>query len=471
MIGLKAKAAWSGQRSCWRLDIQYRTADGAPKRTFVRVPDANDKVKGEAAASRAAKDFNKGLGALYEAFVAGVGGTTTKAKPKPLPSPMKTRKEPTMAWLFAQCLDHREIWGKVKHSKNYISGVAKLNTMIGDRPCSDFEPPNGRAIVNDVVKALRADDYSDGYVRKIVGHLRQALEALIGKGVSEAIVHPVTGVPLLTDIPTFPSLPKSPARTAVLAREHDEILFRIMGERMVKAREEERAYGEKHGLVHELGIGAHGNVEIGGETVWLNPKRFSSTQWRVFRDYIGFLLETGCRLSEALTTGNHSIRTREVTADDGSVSDTYQVLHLPAGVTKGDRERFINLSPKLLDGMKLWQATAKPHTVEIGDRTIEVAKAWFPLTKNQVSLLWGHVRTDAKAFGVDLSEISPHNLRHTHATRMSERGMSGKGLQDSLGHKDARTTQIYDHAQSVDQTRKYFVRAVSGGANPSPAET
>ncbi len=470
MIGLKAKAAWSGQRGYWRLDVSYRTSEGIAKRTFLRVPGADDKDAGEAIASKAAKEFNRALGSLYTGFTDATAGVSAPAKVKPLPSPMKTRNEPTMAWLFAQCLEHREIWGKVKHSKNYKSGVAKLNSMIGDRLCADFEPPNGRAIVMDVVRALRADEYSDGYVRKIVGHLRQALEALVGKGVAEPIVHPVTGLPLLTDIPTFPTLPKSESRTAILAREHDSIILDICNERVRKAREEERAWGEKHGTKHLLGVGAAGNIEIGGKTVWLNPKRFSSVQWRTFRDYFTFLLETGCRLSEALTVGNHSIRAREVVDDDGAVIDTYEVLYLPATVTKGANERFINLSPKLLSAMKMWKAFAVPHKVEIGDRIIDVPMAWFPLTKNQVSLLWDHVRRDARAQGLDLSEISIHNLRHTHATRMSSRGMSGKGLQDSLGHKDARTTQIYDHAQSVDQTRKFFARSISGGANPSTNE-
>lgn len=237
----------------------------------------------------------------------------------------------------------------------------------------------------------------------------------------------------------------------------------MIAERTRKAALEERAYAIKHDKKHELGLGAHGNVEIGGEVVWLNPKRFSSTQWRTFGEFIVFLLETGCRRSEALSVGNHSVRYREMTDDDGNVTEKRPVLFLPGEVTKNGDDRTLNLTPRLQELMKVWQATAKPHTFQIGARTITREKAWFPFTANQVTNMWEHVRKDAKrVHAVDLSAISPHLLRHTHATRMSERGMSGKPLQEHLGHRDPRQTQIYDHAQQVDNSAKFYRRDVSG---------
>ena len=465
MIVNKVKAAWSGQRSCWRLDIQFKI-DGAPKRTFIVVPDAEaDQSKGEAAAKRAAKEFGKGLGTLYAGFMEKHGNGAPKAAPKPKapPSPMRRKGPiPDVSWLLDRCLEHPEIWGEVKHSKNYRSGVRKLNALVGETLVSQFEPPHGRALVVDLVERLRADDNSKGYVRKIAYQLRQALRACVGDGVTKAIVHPISGEPLLNDVPSFPPLPKSPSRTAVLEKDHDQVVFAVIRERFRIAREEERAYALKVDKPHELGIGAQGSVVVEGEVRWLNPRRFSSTQWLTFEGYIRFLLETGCRRSEALSVGNHSIREREVVNDDGTVAETYQVLHLPAEVTKTGLERFINLSPALMSAKKMWEATAKPHSFEIGDRTIARDRAWFPLTPNQVTNMWNHVRADAKRFhAVDLAKVSPHNLRHTHATRMSARGLSGKGLSDSLGHRDERTTRIYDHAQSVDQSRKFFARSVS----------
>ncbi|MBR3231667.1 MAG: tyrosine-type recombinase/integrase, partial [Lachnospiraceae bacterium] len=48
---------------------------------------------------------------------------------------------------------------------------------------------------------------------------------------------------------------------------------------------------------------------------------------------------------------------------------------------------------------------------------------------------------------VQLPPISPHILRHTACTRMSESGMNLKVIQYLMGHHDMRTTvQVYDHA-------------------------
>ena len=463
----KARAAWSAQRSCWRLDIQFVNHEGEPKRTFIVVPGAGDKSNGEALAKRAAKEFGRGIGTLYAGFMAKLDENRPAPKPRPLPSPMRRKGAvPTIDWLLDQCLSHPEVWGNVKHSSNYISGAKKLASIVGERLVSEFEPPHGRAIVLDVVNRLRSDGYSDGYVRKITYQLRQALSATIGEGVTEAIVSPEDGGPLLNDVPRFPSLPKSKGRTAILDRDHDQIVFAVINARRDKAIQEERAYAKHVGREHELGEGAEGWVPLAnGAGVWLNPKRFTSRQWGDFAAYVRFLMETGCRRSEALSVGNHSVRWREVTGEDGEVVDRFPVIHLPGEVTKNGQDRFINCSPTLREKIALWSACASRHSFKIGDRLIEREKAWFPLTANQVTNMWEHVRTDAKAaHAVDLSKVSPHQLRHTFATRMSERGLHGKGLSDTLGHTDERTTRIYDHAQSVDQSRRFFARDVSAGA-------
>ncbi len=58
-------------------------------------------------------------------------------------------------------------------------------------------------------------------------------------------------------------------------------------------------------------------------------------------------------------------------------------------------------------------------------------------------------------------EVSPHSMRHTHATLALDAGVPLHDLQDSMGHADPRTTRRYDRARGrLEKSSAYTVTSV-----------
>jgi site-specific recombinase XerD len=113
------------------------------------------------------------------------------------------------------------------------------------------------------------------------------------------------------------------------------------------------------------------------------------------------------------------------------------VIHVHKG--KGNRDRDVPLSPKLLETLRAYWRWKRPQTWLFPSRG--KADADRPITAKAVYFA---VRQAAKRARLQ-KPISPHTLRHSWATHLLENGADLRTIQMLLGHADLEHTTVYLH--------------------------
>jgi integrase/recombinase XerD len=116
---------------------------------------------------------------------------------------------------------------------------------------------------------------------------------------------------------------------------------------------------------------------------------------------------------------------------------------------KGKKDRYVNLSPIVLDILRNYITSYKPVPVKYLFESEQTLKAYPTRSVQQIF-------TNAKNKAGIKKEVGIHSLRHSFATHLLDKGTDIKYIKDLLGHFDIRTTERYLHV-----SKKQLVNIIS----------
>jgi integrase/recombinase XerD len=140
---------------------------------------------------------------------------------------------------------------------------------------------------------------------------------------------------------------------------------------------------------------------------------------------IELLYSSGLRVSEATKLKIENLNLKERTA------------RVVGG--KGNKDRTVILSKTWIKKFKKCLAKRK-----LKSPYVFAKKNGSPISTDSIERL---VKKTAKKAGIE-KKVTPHTLRHSHATHLLEAGENIRTIQELLGHSSLSTTQIYTHVSA-----------------------
>ncbi len=116
---------------------------------------------------------------------------------------------------------------------------------------------------------------------------------------------------------------------------------------------------------------------------------------------------------------------------------------------KGKKDRYVNLSPVLLDILRNYLRVYKPRPEEYLFESEQTRTAYPSRTVQQIF-------TNAKHKAGIRKEVGIHSLRHSFATHLLDKGTDIRYIKDLLGHFNIKTTERYLHV-----SKKQLVNVMS----------
>jgi site-specific recombinase XerD len=116
---------------------------------------------------------------------------------------------------------------------------------------------------------------------------------------------------------------------------------------------------------------------------------------------------------------------------------------------KGKKDRYVNLSPLLLDILRKYLIEYQPRPVKYLFESEQTKEAYPTRTVQQIFY-------NAKNKAGIKKEVGIHSLRHSFATHLLDKGTDIKYIKELLGHFNIKTTERYLHV-----SKKQLVNIVS----------
>ena len=110
-------------------------------------------------------------------------------------------------------------------------------------------------------------------------------------------------------------------------------------------------------------------------------------------------------------------------------------------VAKGKKDRYVNLSPLLVDILRVYIKEYKPRPKVYLFESEQTQSAYPTRTLQRIFQL-------AKQKAGIRKEVGIHSLRHSFATHLLEKGTDIRYIKDLLGHFDIKTTERYLHVSN-----------------------
>jgi len=116
-------------------------------------------------------------------------------------------------------------------------------------------------------------------------------------------------------------------------------------------------------------------------------------------------------------------------------------LHIRAG--KGNVDRMVPIPEKIWDKIKGYLKNYKPSEYLFEGQSGG---------RYSVESVYNIFKKSLRRAGIN-KDVGVHSLRHSYATHLHESGLDIRFIQELLGHKSTRTTEIYTHVSRKDLIR------------------